>query len=86
MSRGPGYLHYYLFQTISAADHPLTFAEIIAIAKPHEEEYRPHMVRSMRRTLAKMVAGNVLCAERVTKAFAKPPTYSVLVYLGGVRR
>jgi hypothetical protein len=41
---------------------------------------RPHMVRSMRRTLAKMVAGNVLCAEGRGRP-SSPYRYSVHPFL-----
>jgi hypothetical protein len=60
MSRGAGYLQRYLFGLLNGKE--LTFAEIIRIAKPHEVTYMPHLVRSMRRSLRKMIDDQVVIA------------------------
>jgi hypothetical protein len=62
MSRGLGWLQRYLFSTLLQSDEPLTFEEILQIAKPHEHAYQPHMPRSMRRALHKMVEDNAVWA------------------------
>ena len=61
MSRGAGYLQRYLFGLLLNGKE-LTFAEIIRIAKPHEVTYMPHLVRSMRRSLRKMIDDKVVIA------------------------
>ena len=60
MSRGPGCLQRYLFNTLRRGDHAMTFTEIIAIAKPHESGYRPHVERSLRRALKRMIDDGVV--------------------------
>jgi hypothetical protein len=55
VSRGLGYLQRYLFSMLLNAGKPMTFAEIRRIAKPHENGYDPHLERSIRRTLKKLV-------------------------------
>jgi hypothetical protein len=55
MSRGPGWLQQYLLYVVGQSNRAgmeLTFAEIRAIAKPHEQTYRPHAERSLRRGVA----------------------------------
>jgi hypothetical protein len=51
MSRGFGYLQRYLFQMLRDEVLPMTFAEIVQVAKPHAAGYRSHLERSMRRAL-----------------------------------
>lgn len=60
MSRGPGYLQRYLFGLLNG--EPITFAEILRIAKPHEVTYMPHIERSLRRSLKKMIDDQVVIA------------------------
>jgi hypothetical protein len=66
MSRGPGKLQRYLFQTLSVKpDTPLSFAEILQIAYPSEPyEYRSGSseIRSLRRALHTMVRDKIVLA------------------------